>query len=553
MSAPANEIDSLSVSSFSGGFPGFPAVTHSPGRLYSAPCSSAGRSSSGFLSPFGAASGSGLAQPVADHIASGGNSIPTFITAADPGLPSPMSSTMPRDNPFTATGASGGSGLAQSRGNPFTGRGFVSDGSSRSLSSPGMTNFPTSPVLNTSATFNANSFGLSCLTFSETLRPLDKFLSAIIEPLTPKVEMAKAFKFYNFEMPLFTLQDGLEPDIPRIQALLSLLLSVRQGRKDLAACENESLLELSTMCGIPLRDTSSRAVAACIALVTDFFLPSIRSVATNSDTVWNALQVKGLRAHLGILGFPIPVEISLKAELRGLIQKARAMIVYQGFLIPEMLAPFRSFSFPDAATFARTSFVFQATLVASVMDLESEPLPPQESFHQLLTSFGGLAADLSVFDASLWAELTDVFDRRVFLSMFLENLGVVFELTERLSSCDILPLLPATSLSAVPIYRPVYAAPTPPFIRKRRRIQEAIRVEARSASTGVPPAVRSSTHPPSVPENLPATQGGTLTTPTGLNPILSAILTRAPARLRISFDSTPLDLVHSPRDIMALA
>ena len=393
-----------------------------------------------------------------------------------------------------------------------------------------------------------NSFARTNVLDPDLLRPLDDFLATNIVSGTAIKEVKVSLKFYSMEPSSMFTPGSTDLDLARTRSCLDLLRALRQGQRNVIDCTLDEQRDLVALCGIPFKDADVHTISSGLAHFTSLFLPSFTIVATQSDAAWSDLKVKGLRVHLGILGMTIDPDTTTKPELRDLVAKARFLTVAQGRLIPDMRSPFVSFSFPERDVLVRTSLTFQVTLIASIIDLTVDPLPAAERFIDTITSFRGLSANLSFFDANQWSQLTDVFDRMVFLHMFLSVFGVSIDLLARLTSDDLLLLIPNESLEVVPIHRPVVVARTPPEIRKRRLVYDAIRAGVQSASAMQATALAT------VPSSSVVTTPGPL--PSGLNPLLpvlgstvisSQITPTPPASMSVLPGGTS-SLSHDPPD-----
>ena len=398
-------------------------------------------------STIGNANGSGPAQPLANPISAGGSSNSVNVS----GNSSFSISSQPTLSPI---GNANGSGPAQPQANPI--------GISRSSASN------RSNISGASSEVDVNTFALANDPLAEQLQPMDQILENPIPDTTPKAQVLALLRFYSFEAAHVRSPGSSDVDISAVNILLARLRDIRQGRINFAALGFDDQQSLATFCGIPFPDDEQKSIAAGVALFTKYFVPSLVSVATQDDETWDQFTIRGLRAHLGIMGIENH-HISKKIEIRARVQTARALLVYQGILVPEMRKPFTAVTYPDLQILMQTSGVFKAALVASMLDPDSSTLPHEDLLSQTLHEFRGPTVDLSFFDHALWTKLTGAFDRRVFLHCFLGVSGVAFELTGMLSAEDLLPLLPEGGLTAVPFQRArTSLGNTPPATRKRR-------------------------------------------------------------------------------------
>ena len=185
-------------------------------------------------------------------------------------------------------------------------------------------------------------------------------------------------------------RDGIvvEPNLHRIIELLTYLTDFRMARVTVDDFPLDVQQELCALCGVPMRGVDPPSVAKGLADLTEMFGPSFNQVVLQADSAWGSLNVKGLRAHLAIIGMPIPTKTTQRPALLALIQQARSLAVLQGHLIPEVLRPFLSFNLPTKELFTQASHLLQTALVVAVID-ENSDVPPPEQYVDVIAAYAG--------------------------------------------------------------------------------------------------------------------------------------------------------------------
>ena len=219
----------------------------------------------------------------------------------------PLSSGQP---PLPPIGNANGSGSAQPQAIPV---GAVGG------STPPRANF-----IGTSSTPDFNSFALANDPLSERLQSMDQILESLIPETTTKAQVLNLLRFYSFEVAQVQSPGSSDIDIPAINILLARLRKIRQGRIDFAVLAFDDQQALATFCGIPFPDNDQKSVAAGVVLFTKYFVPSLVSVATQDDDTWDQFTIRGLRAHLGILGIANH-HISKKTDIRARVKNCSSI------------------------------------------------------------------------------------------------------------------------------------------------------------------------------------------------------------------------------------
>ena len=373
---------------------------------------------------------------------------------------------------------------------------------------------PFSPVSTNRFPGNLNSFASETseatpYPYLPRLYPLDKYLVPAIQQIASFQEVSTLLKSYGMSSHRLTRVS----DSSSLNPLVERFIGIRCGNVGLTDSPIETQIEILALGNINLKDSDPVTLEHGKARFLSYWGPSHGSVALQPHHVWQSLTVDCIKAHLGILGFPVPGGCT-KAGLLDCVHKAQVLSVYQGHSIPQMVAPFFHFRFPDSALLEFASPAFLITLASSARD-PADPVPTPEEATRIIRDFPGLMIDGSIFDDALWACLGDAIDRR----LFLQGFGIPFPLTAALSASELLPLLPRDLPADMP-----YERIAPPVPHRRPNLLQALATVSRVASSGITPGSTAAGPPHGTAlTQMSDVDRTSISTPIGMNPLLAAL------------------------------